>query len=104
MLTSTDLDNIGATAIVEAVQKCDVIAIDEIGPMELYSQKFKQAVKQALENKKLVLAIVHAKARDALINEAKQRDDVEMLIVTLANRDMLPAELTKKVKRNLKQT
>ena len=100
----TDLDNIGATAIVEAVQKCDVIAIDEIGPMELYSQKFKQAVKQALENKKLVLAIVHAKARDALINEAKQRDDVEMLIVTLANRDMLPAELTKKVKRNLKQT
>ena len=90
-----DLENIGATAIVEAVEKCDVIAIDEIGPMELFSQKFKQAVKQALESKKLVLAVVHAKARELLIAEAKQREDSETYTVTLANRDKLAEELTK---------
>ena len=84
-----DLENIGATAISEAAEKCDVIAIDEIGPMELFSQKFKQAVKQALESKKLVLAVVHAKARDQLINEVKQREDAEIFTVTLANRDSL---------------
>ena len=96
-----DLEKIGATAIIDAVEKCDVVAIDEIGPMELFSQKFKQAVKQALESKKLVLAVVHAKARDPLINEAKQREDAETFTVTLANRDVLAEELTKKAERNL---
>jgi nucleoside-triphosphatase len=90
-----DLEKIGATAIAEAVEKCDAVAVDEIGPMELFSQKFKQAVKQALESKKLVLAVVHAKAREPLINEAKQRDDAEKFTVTLANRDKLTEELTK---------
>jgi nucleoside-triphosphatase len=90
-----DLEKIGATAIINAVQKCAVVAIDEIGPMELFSQKFKQAVKQALESKKLVLAVVHGKARDQLINEVKRRGDAEIFTVTLANRDSLSEELIK---------
>jgi len=90
-----DLESIGAKAIVGAVEKCAVVAVDEIGPMELYSQRFKQAVKQALDSRKLVLAVVHAKARDPLINEAKQREDAEIFTVTLANRDGLPEKLSK---------
>jgi nucleoside-triphosphatase len=92
-----DLDHVGAQAITEAVEKCDVITIDEIGPMELFSQKFKQALKQALESQKLVLAVVHGKARDPLINEVKQRGDVEIFTVTSANRENLPEMLKKKV-------
>jgi nucleoside-triphosphatase len=72
--------------------------------MELFSQKFKQAVKQALESRKLVLAVVHGKARDPLINAAKQREDAETFTVTLANRDMLAEEITKKAKLGLKYT
>ena len=64
--------------------------------MELFSQKFKQAVKQALESRKVVLAVVHAKARDPLINEAKQREDSEIFTVTLADRDKLVEEITKR--------
>ena len=90
-----DLENIGAKAIMEAVEKCAVVAVDEIGPMELFSQRFKQAVKQALDSGKPVLAVVHAKARDPLINEAKQREDAEIFTVTLANRDGLPEKLRK---------
>jgi nucleoside-triphosphatase len=96
-----DLENIGVKAIAEAVEKCAVIAIDEIGPMELFSQKFKQAVKEALESKKSVLAVVHAKAADPLINEAKQREDVETFTVTLDNRNKLAEELTEKAERAL---
>ena len=91
-----DLDNIGAQAIMQALEKCDVIAIDEIGPMELFSQKFKQAVKQALDGRKLVLAVVHGKARDLLITQAKEREDAETFTVTLANRDKLAEEITKR--------
>jgi nucleoside-triphosphatase len=99
-----DLDNIGGQAIMDAVENCDAIAVDEIGPMELFSQTFKQAVTRALDSCKLVLAVVHAKAKDPLINEAKQRNDAEIFTVTLANRDKLAEELTKKAKLNLKQT
>jgi nucleoside-triphosphatase len=92
-----DLENIGAQAIMDALEKCDAVAIDEIGPMELYSQKFKQAVKRALESRMLVLAVLHAKAKDSLITQAKQREDAEIFTVTLANRDNLPLQLVRKV-------
>ncbi len=62
-----DLNSIGAQAITEAVEKCEAIAIDEIGPMELFSERFKGAVRKALESHKLVLAVVHWKAKDTLI-------------------------------------
>ncbi|HMK93877.1 MAG TPA: NTPase [Candidatus Limnocylindrales bacterium] len=92
-----DLEAIGAEAIIEADEKSAVIAIDEIGPMELFSQRFKQAVEQALEGDKLVLAVVHAKAKDRLINEAKQREDAKIFTVTLPDRDSLSEKLTKEV-------
>jgi nucleoside-triphosphatase len=89
-----DLEGIGAKAIMEATEKCDVVTIDEIGPMELFSQKFKQAVVQALKSKKIVLAVVHAKAQDWLITQAKEREDAEIFTVTLTNRNSLPQSLT----------
>ncbi len=90
------LENIGATAIKSALGKCDAVAIDEIGPMELFSQSFKQAVRQALDSKKLVLAVVHAEAKDSLISYAKQNNDAEIFAVTATNRGTLPEELKNK--------
>jgi nucleoside-triphosphatase len=84
-----DLNSIGAEAIMEAVDKCDVIAIDEVGPMELFSEKFKEAVKRAVQCGKVVVGVVHWKARDRLIEEMKAREDTEIITVTHENRDKL---------------
>jgi nucleoside-triphosphatase len=84
-----DLDTVGAQAITDATEECDVIAIDEIGPMELFSERFKEAVRKALESRKLVIAVVHWKAKDAVLSEAKSRQDAEITTVTLENRDNL---------------
>ena len=92
-----DLDKIGTAAITNALEKCAAIAIDEIGPMELFSQKFKQAVAQALESKKLVLAVVHGKAKDPLVTQVKRRVDAEIFNVTFSNRENLPEQLITKV-------
>ncbi|MBN1245397.1 NTPase [Candidatus Bathyarchaeota archaeon] len=97
-----DLDFIGAKAIADAVEKCAVIAIDEIGPMELFSEKFKEAVRKALESRKPVLAVVHWKAKDRLISEAKRREDSETLTVTQENRDKMPETIAQKVLTFLK--
>jgi len=92
-----DLNSIGAEAIIAAVEKSDVIAIDEIGPMELFSEKFKQAVKKAVESGKHVIAVVHWKAKDRLIEEVKKRGDTEMYVVSYENRGNLHEVIAKKL-------
>ncbi len=92
----TELEGVGAQAIAEAVEHADVIVIDEIGPMELFSEKFKETAKKALESEKLVLAVVHFKAQDKLIVEAKSNPASETLVVTVENREMLPEFLAAK--------
>jgi len=89
-----NLDRIGGKAILQAIETSQVIAIDEIGTMELYSQRFKQAVQQALDGPKPVLAVLHAKAKDPLITMTKQREHSELFNVTSANRDQLPLKLS----------
>jgi nucleoside-triphosphatase len=92
-----DLNAIGAQAILDAVENCDVIAIDEIGPMELFSEKFKEAALKALDSGKPVVAIIHWKARNKLLNEAKLREDAEISTITLQNREKLHEQITEQV-------
>ncbi len=91
-----DLDNIGAEAIATAVENADVVAIDEIGPMELHSECFKEAVMKAVESRKLVIGTVHWKARDRLIQEISAREDAEIYKVTYENRGNLHEILVEK--------
>jgi nucleoside-triphosphatase len=91
-----DLDNIGANAIVNAVENFDVVAIDEIGPMELFSERFREAVRKAVESGKLVVGVVHWKVRDRLIEEVKNREDAEMIAVTYENRNKLHETIVEK--------
>lgn len=84
-----DLNSIGVKAIVEAVENFDAIVIDEIGPMELFSERFKEVVKRAVESEKLVIGVVHWKARDRLIDEVKKREDTELIEVTTENRNKI---------------
>src|SRR4030065_1444596 len=84
-----DLENIGAQAIEYATENCDVIAIDEVGPMELFSGRFREATRRALESPKQVIAVVHWKAKDRLIKDAKNMMDSETFTVTPENRNEL---------------
>ena len=99
-----DLDNIGAEAIAIAVENADVVAIDEIGPMELHSERFKEAVKKAVESRKLVIGTVHWKARDRLIQEIRTREDAEIYRVTYENRGNLHEILVEKAAEFLVKT
>ncbi|MEM3873777.1 MAG: NTPase [Candidatus Bathyarchaeia archaeon] len=97
-----DLDSVGVKAILRAIRECDVIVIDEIGPMELFSENFRQAVTKAFESGKLVIAVVHWKARDKLIDAAKTRKDAEIFNVTFGNRDELPKAVVQEAEEFLK--
>jgi len=81
-----DLKNIGVNSILNAIENADIIVVDEIGPMELFSQAFKDAVLQAVESTKPLLGTIHFKAQNPLINAIKARNDVEILQITNENR------------------
>lgn len=91
-----DLNNVGVEAILKAAEECDVVAIDEVGPMELFSEKFKQAVRLAVESGKLVIGVVHWKAKDRLIEDIKSREDAETFTVTYENRGKLHRSVLEK--------
>ena len=92
-----DLELIGAKAIADAVENCEVIAIDEIGPMELFSEKFKEVVLKALESHKPVLAVVHWKTGDKLIIEAEELVDSEIFTVSQKSRSTLPEVIVEEI-------
>ncbi|WNZ29517.1 MAG: NTPase [Candidatus Bathyarchaeota archaeon] len=92
-----DLDVLGASAIVEAIQHGDVIAIDEVGPMELSSTAFSAALVQAIESNKPLLATIHCKSKHPLVENLKGRPDAEIVHVTYENRKTLHAGVSEKL-------
>jgi len=66
----------------------ELIVIDEIGKMELFSNRFQSLVRYALNSDKQVLASIPLKGNE-FIREIKQRLDIHMLEVTHGNRDRL---------------
>jgi nucleoside-triphosphatase len=92
-----DLKKIGANAILQAVSRSDVIVIDEIGPMELFSQQFVQAVQKALDSSKPVVCTVHWRMKSELIENTLQRNDSEKYVVDHENRNCLHEILVKRI-------
>ncbi|MFQ5621636.1 MAG: NTPase [Candidatus Nanoarchaeia archaeon] len=99
-----DLELIGAGSIREAVESAQIVVIDEIGPMELFSHAFRRAVVEAMNSGKPLLGAIHFKARDPLINLIRTRDDAEVIEVTYENRAHLHNTLINKVVQSLKET
>lgn len=84
-----DLSEVGAGAIIRAMEETDYIVIDEVGPMELRSRSFREAVTHAVEGPKPVLGILHHRLQDPLINSIKSRKDTTVYEVTPQNRESL---------------
>jgi nucleoside-triphosphatase len=74
----------------------ELIVIDEIGKMELFSYRFRSLVCDALSADKQVLATIPLKGNE-FIREIKQRLDIKLLEVTHANRDRLPAAIVERL-------
>jgi len=87
-----DLEDIAVEAIRKALKGDGLVVIDEIGGMELYSDKFKEVVKAALDSDKKVLASIHKRSHP-FTDKVKYRPDVKLMEVTRKNRDRLPGEI-----------
>ena len=82
-----DLNEIGVKAIVFAIKNCDIIFLDEIGKMEIISKNFQNAVLDAFNSSKIVIATMGLRIRHTFIDEIKSRNDIEILHLTINNRE-----------------
>ncbi|MDH4221387.1 MAG: NTPase [Candidatus Bathyarchaeota archaeon] len=99
----TDLEAIGVSSILDAIRSADMIIVDEIGPMELFSSAFRDAVIQAAESDKPVLGTIHFGLRNSLVNSLKKREDAEIFEVTYENRETLHNFIIDKVVQSLQK-
>ena len=91
------LAEVGAAALARAAVGAELIVIDEVGPMELTSPEFKKAAEACFASGKPLLAVVHEKMKDPLIDLIRDMPGKEMIEVTLHNRDGLPESLAKQI-------
>ncbi|MBS7655929.1 NTPase [Candidatus Bathyarchaeota archaeon] len=96
-----DLIEVGVNSINEAEvnQDIDLIAIDELGPMEFFSFEFKKAVEKVVESEKPLIATIHYKLKNEFLKKVK---NCKVFEVTLENRERLPKEVLKEVLTVLK--
>lgn len=89
------LESIGVQAIATALHdpQVKIVAIDELGPMELLSDMFKTAVRQIVASTKTVIGTIHYRANDTLLREIRDSQDVRIVNVTEGNRSVLYLQL-----------
>lgn len=86
-----DFEEVGVRGLEEAIKACDVVVIDEIGKMELLSEKFKEVVRRAFEERRVVGTI--ALKDNSFTRAIKERSDTSIYEVTPANREELLAKV-----------
>ena len=92
------LEATGVKAVREAVKRQRLVVIDEIGPMEIRSTIFRDAVNEALDSEVPVLATIFA--RSMLFTDAvKSRPDVTLIDVRPDNRERLVSELSDRIQK-----
>lgn len=97
----TDLDVIGVGAILDALQNADILAVDEIGPMELSSTAFSKALVKAVESSKPIIGTIHYGLKNSILDSIKNREETEILKVTYKNRGNLHNLIADKISEYL---
>ena len=70
----------------------EVYLVDEIGKMESFSPKFREAFRRLLDSGQPLIATVALRG-GGFIAEVKDREDVEIWEVTGRNRDRMPERI-----------
>lgn len=90
-----ELERLAIPALAEA--EGGVAVIDELGKMELASERLRTAVTDLLERPVVTVATVHAH-RHPFTDELKRRPDIDLVRVTRKSRDRLPGELFQRLR------
>lgn len=86
------MDKVGVPALREAAEQCDLVIIDEIGKMELFSSAFREAVQEIIGGGKRVLGTIMLQA-NPFADAIKRHPRVNLVTVTRASYNLVFEEL-----------
>jgi len=75
------LNAVGVPAVIRAIERADLVVIDEIGRIELFSEAFREAVDRAIGSGRKVLGTIMLNSHP-WADEIKKRPGVELLSLT----------------------
>jgi nucleoside-triphosphatase len=81
-----------------AFKRDELVIIDEIGKMELFSRRFRSLILRILASEKKILAVIHQRT-DPFTERIRQCPNVEIWTVTKTNRNSLPSLILEKLEQ-----
>lgn len=102
-INQDDLVHLGAEAILTSRDQADVVVVDEIGPMELTSVKFVEAVENVVVSGMVILGTIHYKASHPLIDQIKEDPNTELFTLSYSNRDSAPKLIAERITNSFSQ-
>lgn len=92
------MDGIAVDSLTRAMTDDDIVVIDEIGPMELLSRRFREVVMQVLESDVLVLGSI-VKRRTDFTDAIKRHPDVRVVEIDRTNREQIQADILEWIRK-----
>jgi nucleoside-triphosphatase len=86
------MDGIAVDCLMRAMVDKDIVVIDEIGPMELRSKKFREVVMQVLESEVTVLGSIVKRGSD-FTDAIKRHPNVQVIEIDRTNREQVQADI-----------
>jgi nucleoside-triphosphatase len=90
-------ERIAVPALDRALRRNQLVVLDELGRMELYSRKFQDKVMEVFGSTMPIMAVIQDR-RNPFLDGIRGRGDVTMYRVTVENRDDLVGGIVKKFK------
>jgi len=86
------LERVGVAALRRAAAQCDLVVVDEIGKMELFSAQFRATVTQIIDSGKRLLGTIMSDPHP-WADTIKRRPQVKLITVTRANHHQVQDDL-----------
>jgi len=86
------LDKVGVSALNKAMREGDLVVIDEIGKMELFSARFREAVSNILNSRQRLLGTIMLTS-NPYADAIKRHPQVNLVTVTRTNHQQVVEEL-----------
>ena len=95
-----EIDRVAVAAVRAALGKVDLLVLDEIGAMELFSKAFRRTVMQALDSHTPILGTLQ-RSQIPFLDRLRVRPDIRVVEITESNRDSMRKDLAEEVGRIL---
>lgn len=94
------IETIAVPSLYRALEQDQVIIIDEIGPMEFISERFRQAVLEILDSEAVGVGTI-VQRPNAFADQVKAHHRVEVRPVSIGNRDQMARQIYTELVRYL---